>query len=103
MMVTLSEPNPGVSDRLDVLSVVADRLEEFGVKVLAGEMNRPVQMVNGEAYLRGLLEQGARKSLEQMARSSVGMLIIRACSSSWLIARGILGWWSGNPLSGSPR
>jgi hypothetical protein len=29
-------------------------------------MNRPVQMVNGGAYLRGLIEQGARKSLEPM-------------------------------------
>ena len=65
-MVTVSEPNPGVSDRLDVPSVVADRLEAFGAEVLAGAMNRPVQMVNGEAYLRGLLEQGARKSLEPM-------------------------------------
>ena len=29
-------------------------------------MNRPVQMVNGGLYLRGLIEQGARKSLEPM-------------------------------------
>ena len=29
-------------------------------------MNRPVQVVNGGVYLRGLLEQGARKSLEPM-------------------------------------
>ena len=35
-------------------------------QVLAAAMNRPVQMVNGEAYLRGLLELGARKSLEPM-------------------------------------
>ena len=27
-------------------------------------MNRPVQLVNGGLYLRGLLEEGARKSLE---------------------------------------
>ena len=47
-------------------SVVADRLEAFGHSVLAGAMNRPVQMVNGETYLRGLLEQGPRKSLEPM-------------------------------------
>jgi SRSO17 transposase len=49
-----------------VPSVVADRLEAFAVEVLAAAMNRPVQMVNGGAYLRGLLEQGARKSLEPM-------------------------------------
>ena len=54
------------SDRVDVPSVVADRLEVFGEAVLAGAMNRPVQMVNGGAYLRGLIEQGPRKSLEPM-------------------------------------
>ena len=65
-MVAVSEPKSGVSDRVDVPLVVADRLEEFGAAVLAGAMNRPVQLVNGGAYLRGLLEQGARKSLEPM-------------------------------------
>ena len=54
------------SDRVDVPSVVADRLEVFGEAVLAGAMNRPVQMVNGGAYLRGLIEQGPRRSLEPM-------------------------------------
>jgi SRSO17 transposase len=66
MMVAVSEPKSGVSARVDVSSVVADRLEDFGAAVLAGAMNRPVQLVNGGAYLRGLLEQGARKSLEPM-------------------------------------
>jgi SRSO17 transposase len=65
MMVAVSEPN-AVGERVDVASVVADRLEAFAVEVLAAAMNRPVQMVNGEAYLRGLIEQGARKSLEPM-------------------------------------
>ena len=64
-MVTVSELK-GVSERVDAPSVVADRLEAFGEAVLAGAMNRPVQMVNGGVYLRGLLEQGARKSLEPM-------------------------------------
>ena len=64
-MVTVSESN-AVCERVDVPSVVADRLEAFAVEVLAGAMNRPVQMVNGEAYLRGLIEQGPRKSLEPM-------------------------------------
>ena len=44
----------------------AERLEAFGVEVLAEAMNRPVQIVNGGLYLRGLIEQGARKSLEPM-------------------------------------
>lgn len=52
MMVAVSEPKSGVSDRVDVPSVVADRLEAFAVAVLAPAMNRPVQLVNGEAYLR---------------------------------------------------
>jgi SRSO17 transposase len=46
---------------------VAERLEAFGVDVFAGAMNRPVQVFNGGVYLRGLLEQGPRKSLEPMA------------------------------------
>jgi SRSO17 transposase len=45
---------------------VKERLEAFAGEVLAGAMNRPVQVVNGAAYLRGLVEQGPRKSLEPM-------------------------------------
>jgi SRSO17 transposase len=45
---------------------VAERLEAFGVGVLTEAMNRPVQVFNGGVYLRGLLEQGPRKSLEPM-------------------------------------
>jgi SRSO17 transposase len=47
-------------------------LEAFGVEVLAGAMNRPVQVRNGGLYLRGLLEQGARKSLEPLVERLVG-------------------------------
>jgi len=46
--------------------VVRERLEAFGVEVLADAMNRRAQIVNGGLYLRGLLEQGARKSLWPM-------------------------------------
>jgi SRSO17 transposase len=66
MMVVVSDSRSGVSGRVDAPLVVADRLEAFGEAVLAGAMNRPVQRVNGGAYLRGLIEQGARKSLEPM-------------------------------------
>jgi SRSO17 transposase len=66
MMVAVSDAKSGVSVRVDSPVVVADRLEAFGEAVLAGAMNRPVQMVNGGTYLRGLIEQGARKSLEPM-------------------------------------
>lgn len=45
---------------------VRERLEAFGVEVLSEAVNRPVQLVNGGVYLRGLIEQGPRKSLEPM-------------------------------------
>jgi SRSO17 transposase len=51
---------------VDPPSAVRERLEAFAAEVLAEAMNRPVQLVNGESYLRGLLEQGPRKSLEPM-------------------------------------
>jgi DDE superfamily endonuclease/Family of unknown function (DUF6444) len=51
---------------VDPPSVVVERLEAFGAAVLAEAINRPVQMVNGGLYLRGLLEQGPRKSLEPL-------------------------------------
>jgi SRSO17 transposase len=65
MMVVVSA---GASEdqAVDAPSVVRERLEAFGVEVLAEAMNRPVQMRNGAAYLRGLLEQGPRKSLEPL-------------------------------------
>ena len=45
---------------------IKGRLETFAAEVLAQAMNRPVQMINGGLYLRGLLGEGARKSLEPM-------------------------------------
>ncbi|MDQ6807158.1 MAG: IS701 family transposase [Actinomycetota bacterium] len=60
----MSEAKSCESERIDAPSVVRERLEAFGAEVLAAAMNRPVQMVNGGLYLRGLLEQGARKSLK---------------------------------------
>src|SRR5438045_9663427 len=56
-----------LGDRVvDPPSAVRERLEAFAGEVLAAAMNRPVQRVNGGLYLRGLLEQGARKSLEPL-------------------------------------
>lgn len=51
---------------VDGAVAVRERLEAFGAEVLAEAMNRPVQAVNGGLYLRGLIEQGARKSLEPL-------------------------------------
>ena len=50
----------------DAPAAVKERLEAFAGEVLAAAMNRPVQRLNGALYLRGLLEQGARKSLEPL-------------------------------------
>ena len=55
-----------VAADVDAVVVVKRRLEAFAGEVLAEAMNRPVQMVNGGLYLRGLIEQGPRKSLEPM-------------------------------------
>jgi SRSO17 transposase len=54
------------SSEVDGSLAVRERLEAFGVEVLAAAVNRPVQLVNGGVYLRGLIEQGPRKSLEPM-------------------------------------
>jgi len=51
---------------VDRPAVVRERLEAFGAEVLAEAMKLPVQAVNGGLYLRGLIEQGPRKSLEPM-------------------------------------
>src|ERR1022692_1194148 len=51
---------------VDGPEVVARRLEAFAGEVLAEAMNRPVQLINGGRYLRGLLEEGPRKSLEPL-------------------------------------
>ena len=62
-----------VENAVDTPLVVLERLEQFAAEVLAGAMNRPVQMVNGGLYLQGLIEYGARKSLEPMvARLGAG-------------------------------
>src|SRR3954466_7077801 len=47
-------------------AAVAERLEAFAGEVLSAAMNRPAQRVNGGPYLGGVLERGARKSLEPM-------------------------------------
>ena len=56
----------GARETVDGPSVVRARLEVFAGEVLAGAVNRPVQLVNGGLYLRGLIEDGSRKSLEPL-------------------------------------
>ncbi len=53
---------------LDSPSAVRERLEAFAGEVLAESVNRPVQALNGGLYLRGLIEQGPRKSLEPIVQ-----------------------------------
>src|SRR5690349_10681995 len=66
MMVVVTVAGSQVKQDVDPPSLVRERLEAFAGEVLAAAMNRPVQRVNGGLYLRGLLEQGARKSLEPL-------------------------------------
>ncbi len=67
MMVVVTVAGSQVEqDDVDRPSVVRERLEAFAGEVLAEAMNRPVQVCNGGLYLRGLLEDGARKSLEPL-------------------------------------
>jgi SRSO17 transposase len=65
-MMAVVAADVGEDRAVDAPVMVAERLEAFGVGVLAGAMNRPVQVRNGGLYLRGLLEHGARKSLEPL-------------------------------------
>ena len=51
---------------VDGPGVLRERLEVFAAEVLGEAVNRQVQLVNGELYLRGLIEGGSRKSLEPM-------------------------------------
>jgi SRSO17 transposase len=66
MMAVVAEAKSEDVVVVDPPSAVVERLEAFGAEVLAEAMNRPVQLVNGGLYLRGLLEQGPRKSLEPL-------------------------------------
>jgi SRSO17 transposase len=66
MMTAVATADRKAPVRLDRPSKVRERLEEFGREVLAEAMNRPSQRQNGSLYLRGLIEQGPRKSLEPM-------------------------------------
>jgi SRSO17 transposase len=62
----VSEAQVGAADRVDPLSAVMERLETFGVEVLAEAMNRPVQVVKRRALPAWGVGGGARKSLEPM-------------------------------------
>ena len=73
--------------RVDSPAAVKERLEEFGHQVLAEAMNRPVQVANGGLYLRGVIEQGPRKSLEPMVERLGDDADYGRCSSSSPTAR----------------
>jgi SRSO17 transposase len=63
--VAEAEPEQATQDP-ESPEAVKERLSAFAAEVLADAMNRPVQLDNGGLYLRGLIEQGPRKSLEPM-------------------------------------
>jgi SRSO17 transposase len=66
MMVVVSDARADVSVQVDPPSAVRERAEAFVGEVLAEAMGHSVRVVNGGLYLRGLIEEGARKSLEPM-------------------------------------
>jgi SRSO17 transposase len=66
MMSAMAVTNSRRPARVEAPAAVRERLEEFGREVLAEATNRPAQMTNGGLYLRGLLEEGRRKSLEPL-------------------------------------
>jgi SRSO17 transposase len=66
MMVVVTVAGSRVERDVDPPSVVRERLEVFAGEVLVEAMNRPAQVRNGGLYLRGLIEEGARKSLEPL-------------------------------------
>ena len=61
-----TESNSAAQQLAERPASVRERLEAFGAKVLGEAMNRPVQVVSGGLYLRGLMEEGRRKSLEPL-------------------------------------
>ena len=65
-MAAVAVADPKRRQKGDAPSAVRERLQEFGREVLAEATNRPAQMVNGDLYLRGLVEEGKRKSLEPL-------------------------------------
>ena len=65
-MGVVSVAGSQVERDVDPPSVVRERLEAFAGEMLGEAMNRPVQMRNGGLYLRGLIEDGSRKSLEPL-------------------------------------
>ena len=60
----------GEDQTVDAPLVVRERLEAFGVEVLAGAMNRPVQVRNGGLYLRGLIGQGGSEVARAVGRAA---------------------------------
>jgi SRSO17 transposase len=66
MMVVMSEAKSEEAVGVDLPAAVRERAEAFAAGVLSEAMGHPVQIVNGGLYVRGLLEEGARKSLEPL-------------------------------------
>jgi hypothetical protein len=73
----------GSSVEVDRPSAVAERLEAFGVEVLAEAVNRPVQLVNGGVYLRGFSSRGRVSLWSRWSRGWARRLTMRACRTSW--------------------
>jgi len=88
---------------VDRPSVVRERLEAFAGEMLGEAMNRPVQMRNGGLYLRGLIADGSRKSLEPLVARLGEEADYQSMQQFLAIVRGSRGGWSRRSLSGSRR
>ena len=78
-MVVMAVPDVEV----DPPAAVKARLEAFAAEVLSEAATRPSQIVHGGLYLRGLLEQGPRKSLWPMVERLAARRTMTGCSTSW--------------------
>src|SRR5680860_341502 len=65
--VAVAEPERADNmEKAERPEAIKERLGAFAAEVLAEAINHPVQLENGGLYLRGLIEQGPRKSLEPL-------------------------------------
>src|SRR5450755_3441486 len=103
-MVAASAMDIGIDQGLvGVAPEVKDRLAAYFADVASG-LVRSEQRWAAEYYARGLMEAGARKSLEpmvtRMGGTSVEYEALQHFLADWLIARGIRRLWTERSLSG---
>ncbi len=87
--------------QVDGSADVRERLEaRLLLGVLGEAMNRPVQVRNGGLYLRGLIEDGARKSLEPLVLRLGGEAEYQSMQQFLADSPWDRRWWCGRSPSG---